>query len=373
MANIDTSKHVALKLFRGTDPDGETKVDGKIPNDFNKKVGINVYPNEEIEDDEYVLYIRGWNNYKSNGDLIENSADGKLSTAGISIQGERHWMPVAFKNKENNPVVKFSAQLSQNDSDDLTYYPNRAYIEQRYGYNNTNLSNYWEKYYLPKPSSNLSEDTSYEIFTSKGIVDHSVKIRSSDGSNGNGVSFGFYPDKGGMALIYGGRASSNNIYHFSRFLFFVASYDSSTGEPLTKGDVYRLGTAVSADMTTDSQYDIFTSKQSGPATTTTVTSGVVSRSSGATLVSQSVSQWGKMVTCSFRIRNTEAVAVGSDVFTGTVASGYRPASQALGLSYYGSSGLLCAITPSGGITVRNTGAQLATGSEAGVSVTYVIP
>lgn len=107
----------------------------------------------------------------------------------------------------------------------------------------------------------------------------------------------------------------------------------------------------------------------GQTGTTTGTSGVVTRSSGATLSSQSYSKWGKVVTLDVYL-NISTITAGSVCFAGTVASGYRPASD-----FYGGGGSFdWSITTAGALTiyVAENGNISGGAGYYHTSVTYVI-
>lgn len=106
---------------------------------------------------------------------------------------------------------------------------------------------------------------------------------------------------------------------------------------------------------------------------TTTGTGIVSRSSGATLNSSSYARHGNVVTLNIEISTTSSTSAGNDVFVGTISNNtYIPKVGANGSAYNGSVGILGYINSSGNITLRVIGASLSSGKTINVVFTYVI-
>ena len=106
--------------------------------------------------------------------------------------------------------------------------------------------------------------------------------------------------------------------------------------------------------------------------TPSVVTNAVSRSSGWAISSQNVYVWGKMVMVSIVFTSTTSYSAGSNCFTGTLASGYRPPVTVGGASYYGSGGVIGAINSSGGITIRAVGGSVGGTGTQSISFTYLM-
>lgn len=100
--------------------------------------------------------------------------------------------------------------------------------------------------------------------------------------------------------------------------------------------------------------------------------GIVTRTSGASLESSSYAKYGNIVTLSIAITTTASVSAGSNVFQGTVDNNFAPRINAGGTSYNGSSGLLGYIDENGDITIRVIGSSIASGRPFNIVFTYVI-
>lgn len=90
------------------------------------------------------------------------------------------------------------------------------------------------------------------------------------------------------------------------------------------------------------------------------------------LSSATLTRCGNLRQLTFTISNSTAIAVGSNVYTGTLTNAAdRPITNITGVSYYTSSCLCISITSAGGITVRVTGAQLAANSSPTIGILYI--
>ena len=107
---------------------------------------------------------------------------------------------------------------------------------------------------------------------------------------------------------------------------------------------------------------------------TAVTSPSISISaSTGTLVAASVRQWGKVVQLLLRVRNSSAVAAGSDVFTGTISTtALRPVLNARGTGFYGARPIIGSIDSEGAIVVRVHTSQLAASTDVYCGFTYLV-
>lgn len=219
----------------------------------------------------------------------------------------------------------------------------------------------WEQYRLPAIGQDAST-ASYEIITTKNISDIPDASATVAGKVSTGAqtfagqkTFTSTPRiKAGtqytqLSLIPSDAVSDE--YHGlvgldtgsgsyptkSQMYFAEKSLKSSDGSSAGYAELYWLP-AVTMNRTTTTNYYILTSKSAvtiaqggtGQTGTTTATSGVVTRSSGATLRTQSIAKWGKVVTITIELTSTSSIAASGAVFQGTIASGYRPAVQAKG-------------------------------------------
>lgn len=99
----------------------------------------------------------------------------------------------------------------------------------------------------------------------------------------------------------------------------------------------------------------------------------ISRSTGASVSNVEFKRSGNVAQLRFVLTYSTSVAAGANLFTGTLASGYRPSMHSAGCGFYGSSSIIGLLNTDGSITVRNasTGAvTISTG--AAVSFTYII-
>ena len=101
--------------------------------------------------------------------------------------------------------------------------------------------------------------------------------------------------------------------------------------------------------------------------------GIVSRSSGATLNSSSYAKFGNVITLDINLTSSGTTNTGSNAFKGTINnSTFYPKVSAGGTSYNGSTGLLGYIDTSGNITIRVIGANFSSGKDFSIVFTYVI-
>ena len=100
----------------------------------------------------------------------------------------------------------------------------------------------------------------------------------------------------------------------------------------------------------------------------------IARSSGGTLSAIVYKRSGNVAMLRFTVTDTTSVAAGANVFEGTLADGFRPATYAHGCGYYGTHSIIGVISPSGGIVIRNASSTAVTLSSGGVGIgfTYII-
>ena len=95
----------------------------------------------------------------------------------------------------------------------------------------------------------------------------------------------------------------------------------------------------------------------GAAEITTATP-TLTKSSGSSTLTATAYTWGNLVQLSFSLATTAETAVGSSVWKGTIADGYRPKNNTTFVGFSGSSGVVCLIGPDGYIELRVIGAKL---------------
>ena len=106
---------------------------------------------------------------------------------------------------------------------------------------------------------------------------------------------------------------------------------------------------------------------------TTTGTGVVTRSSGATLNSSSYARYGNVVQLFVECTSSGSTSAGSNCFAGTISdTSLIPKVYGGGTSYSASSGLIGYIDSSGNITVRVVGATLATNRPFTMVFTYIV-
>lgn len=116
-----------------------------------------------------------------------------------------------------------------------------------------------------------------------------------------------------------------------------------------------------------------------PAAATTVsttTSGIVTRSGGLGIQSQKGDYWGRVAQLTLTLNGDGAWHnKGDNIFTGTIASGWRPKSDIMGVGYYSDMVYTGWITSGGAITIRLTGyssgVTFTSGSPVIISWTYL--
>lgn len=111
-------------------------------------------------------------------------------------------------------------------------------------------------------------------------------------------------------------------------------------------------------------------------TVNTTTSGIVTRSGGLGITSQSGAYWGRVAQLTLTLNGDGAWHdKGSNIFTGTVASGWRPKTDIMGVGYYSDMVYTGWITSGGAITIRLTGyssgVTFSSGSPVVISWTYL--
>ncbi len=165
-----------------------------------------------------------------------------------------------------------------------------------------------------------------------------------------------------------------------RMYFRTYSYDSTTGDGNGFWEQYRLPT-VTANRTSSPNYEILTSKSpvtiaqggTGQGAPSTVTTGVVSSVSGATLSVQNARKWGKC--CDLYLEFNAGTVAGNGNITATVASGYIPALAASGCGYWSQSPFIAQLDSSGNLSIRNasgTSRTFSTTSPLRIALSYQI-
>lgn len=102
-----------------------------------------------------------------------------------------------------------------------------------------------------------------------------------------------------------------------------------------------------------------------------VTSGVVTRSSGATITKQSFIKFGKIAFLYLFLTYSTSVSSSNNLFVGTIASGYRPSQMGGGGGYYGGGNVQVNAATDGTLTVRVCGGvAIAAANGIGVMIQY---
>ena len=94
------------------------------------------------------------------------------------------------------------------------------------------------------------------------------------------------------------------------------------------------------------------------ATGITTATPTLTKSSGSSTLTATAYTWGNLVQLSFSLATTAETTVGSSVWKGTIADGYRPKNNTTFVGFSGSSGIVCLIGPDGYIELRVIGAKL---------------
>ena len=111
----------------------------------------------------------------------------------------------------------------------------------------------------------------------------------------------------------------------------------------------------------------------GQTAPTHLTSGVITRTSGATLTSQDIIIWGKVIVIRLLVTTTTSYSAGTNMFEGTIASGYRPVmSNTSGGGYYSNAGIIVQAQDTGGINARVISNSVPSSSQVGFSITYIM-
>lgn len=98
----------------------------------------------------------------------------------------------------------------------------------------------------------------------------------------------------------------------------------------------------------------------------------VSRSNGLAISSQSFHDWGRMAQLTLVLNaSSGSYSAGSNIFTGTLASGRRPITDVMGVGFYLGASYVGWLQTSGAITIRATGACNFSGGTATISWTYL--
>ena len=96
----------------------------------------------------------------------------------------------------------------------------------------------------------------------------------------------------------------------------------------------------------------------------------ITRTSGGTVSNIAYKRSGNVAMLIFNVVNNSSVAGSVNVFEGTLADGYRPATYARGCGYYGGHAIIGQIAPSGQIIIRNASSSAVTLSSGGVGLTF---
>lgn len=100
----------------------------------------------------------------------------------------------------------------------------------------------------------------------------------------------------------------------------------------------------------------------------------ISRTSGGSVSNVYCRRYGKVMQLNFTVTSNTTYASGSDLFVGSIPSGYRPAITAKGIGFYGARSAVASLSSSGELTVRNASSQSITPSEGvAISMTYILP
>ena len=94
------------------------------------------------------------------------------------------------------------------------------------------------------------------------------------------------------------------------------------------------------------------------ATGITTATPTLTKSSGSSTLTATAYTWGNLVQLSFSLTTTAETAVGSSVWKGTIADGYRPKNNTTFVGFSGSSGIVCLIGSDGYTELRVIGAKL---------------
>lgn len=94
------------------------------------------------------------------------------------------------------------------------------------------------------------------------------------------------------------------------------------------------------------------------ATGITTATPTLTKSSGSSTLTATAYTWGNLVQLSFSLATTAETAVGSSVWKGTIADGYRPKNNTTFVGFSGSSGIVCLIGSDGYVELRVIGAKL---------------
>lgn len=227
-------------------------------------------------------------------------------------------------------------------------------------------------YYIPTWSITSSAQTidGLKTFASgSGVRDASSPIWYFFRTNGG---------KLGNIFALGKTVNSKTV--MDRMYFREYSHDSTTGDPIEWWDNYRLP-SVAANKTTTNNYEILTSKSkvtiaqggTGQGAPSTVSTGVVSSVSGATLSVQNARKWGKV--CDLYLEFNAGTVAGNGNITATVASGYIPALAASGCGYWSQSPFIAQLDSSGNLNIRNasgTSRTFSTTSPLRIALSYQI-
>lgn len=114
-----------------------------------------------------------------------------------------------------------------------------------------------------------------------------------------------------------------------------------------------------------------TNKAEINATPTLESTSAITRTGGWTIQSQSVYKWGRVVVASMILNASSSVASGSNCFTGTLASAYKPKTWVSCSAYFSSAVMTALLDPNGNIIIRVGGSGSAGGAGDTEPFTFV--
>lgn len=188
-------------------------------------------------------------------------------------------------------------------------------------------------------------------------------------------------DTYGPASIFAYTGSASEITsNQMQFRFYSPTASSGSTTYTSYYEAYSLP-ACDVGRTSTGAYDILTSKSkvtiaqggTGQGAPSTVTTGVVSSVSGATLSVQNARKWGKV--CDLYLEFNAGTVAGNGNITATVASGYIPALAASGCGYWSQSPFIAQLDSSGNLNIRNasgTSRTFSTTSPLRIALSYQI-
>ena len=247
-------------------------------------------------------------------------------------------------------------------------------------YNDTNLI-------IKKPISSSQTNA----WSGENVYSGTVRVKNSPDypaiffSSNDGLS-------NNRGFLEAGFAQTNGIYRFNRLHFGGISYNSSTGEPLSYYEQYRLP-IITADRTASVSYDILTTKsavtiaQGGTGqtavSTESTTGNIITAISGGSTTPTSYTavgkKWGKVANVAITLKNgaINGANSGSDrTVQITFASAWTPACGASAAAYWSNSAFPCELKTDSILYVRNASATsrtFTTSDPLEIYLTYLLP